>query len=105
MFSPKGIATFLKGKHHPDDKLEEKQNRSRVYVNGFPTSDGIWASLVTQMVKRLPAMREIQVRSLGQEEPLEKEMETHSSTLAWKILWTEAPGGLQFMGSQRVGHD
>ena len=52
-------------------------------VNGFPTSDGIWASLVTQMVKRLPAMREIQVRSLGQEEPLEKEMETHSSTLAW----------------------
>ena len=74
-------------------------------VNGFPTSDGIWACLVTQMVKRLPAMHEIQVRSLGQEEPLEKEMETHSSTLAWKILWTEAPGGLQFMGSQRFGHD
>ena len=61
-------------------------------VNGFPTSDGIWASLVTQMVKRLPAMREIQVRSLGQEEPLEKGMTTHFSILVWGIPWTEEPG-------------
>ena len=63
------------------------------------------ASLVAQMVERLPAMQETQVRSLGREEPLEKEMTSQSSTLAWKIPWTEEPGGLQFMGSQRVGHD
>ena len=57
------------------------------------------------MVKRLPTMQETQVLSLGQEDPLEKEMETHSSTLAWKIPWMEEPGGLQFMGSKRVGHN
>ena len=57
------------------------------------------------MVKRLPTMRETQVQSLGQEDPLEKEMATHSSTLAWKIPWTEEPGRLQSVGSQRVGHD
>ena len=57
------------------------------------------------MVKRLPAMQETWVQSLGREDPLEKEMATHSSTLAWKIPWTEEPGRLQFMGPQRVGHD
>ena len=57
------------------------------------------------MVKRLPAVRETWVRSLDWEDPLEKEMATHSSTLAWKIPWTEEPGELQSMGSQRVGHD
>ena len=57
------------------------------------------------MVKRLPAMQETQVRSLGWEDPLEKEMATHSSNLAWKIPWTEETGRLQSMGSQRVGHD
>ena len=62
-------------------------------------------SLVAQTVKSLPAMRETQVRSQGQEDPLEKEMATHSSTLAWKIPWTEEPGGVQPMGSQRVRHD
>jgi len=56
-------------------------------------------------VKRLPAMQETWVRSLGWEDPLEKEVVTHSSTLAWKIPWTEKPGGLQSMRSQRVGHD
>ena len=60
---------------------------------------------MAQMVKRLPAMQETQVQSLGQEDPLEKEMATHSSTHAWKILWMEKPGGLQSMGLQRVGHD
>ena len=60
---------------------------------------------MAQTVKRLPAMRETQVPSLGWEDPLEKEMATHSSTLAWKIPWTEEPGMLQSMGSQRVGHD
>ena len=64
-----------------------------------------WSSLVAQRVRRLPVMQETWVRSLGQEDPLEKEMATHSSTLAWKILWTEKPGRLQSMGSQRVRHD
>ena len=63
------------------------------------------ASLVAQTIKRLPAMRETRVQPLGWEDPLEKEMATHSSTLAWKIPWTEEPGRLQSMGSQRVGHD
>ena len=63
------------------------------------------ASLVAQMIKYLPAMQETQVRSLGREDPLEKEMATHSTILAWKIPWTEEPGGLQSMGLQRVGHD
>ena len=62
-------------------------------------------SLVAQMIKRLPAMWETQVQSLGQEDPLEKEMATHSSILAWKIPWTEEPGGPKSMGSLRVGHD
>ena len=57
------------------------------------------------MVKHLPAVRETWVRSLGWEDPLEKAMAPHSSTLAWKIPWTEEPGGLQSMGSQRVRHD
>ena len=64
-----------------------------------------WASLVAQTVKRLSPMLETRVRSLGREDPLEIEMATHSSTLAWKIPWTEEPGRLQSMGSQRVGHD
>ena len=62
-------------------------------------------SLVVQTVKRLSMMQETQVRSLGWEDPLEKEMAIHSSTIAWKIPWTEEPGRLQSMGSQRVGHD
>ena len=57
------------------------------------------------MLKNLPATQETQVRSLGWEDPLKKEMATHSSLLAWRIPWTEEPGGLQSMGSQRVGHD
>ena len=62
-------------------------------------------SLVFQMVKHLPAMQETWVRSLGQEDPLEKEMATHSSILAWKIPWLEEPDRLQSMGLQRVRHD
>ena len=57
------------------------------------------------MAKNLLAMQETQVQPLGQEDPLEKEMATHSSTLAWRIPWTEDPVGLQSKGSQRVGHD
>ena len=64
-----------------------------------------WASLMARTVKNLPAMQETQVLSLGWEDPTEKGMAIHSSILAWRIPWTEEPGGLQFMGSQRVGHD
>ena len=60
---------------------------------------------MAQRLKRLPPMQETWVRSLGWEDPLEKEMATHSSILAWRIPWTEEPGRLQSMGSQRVGHD
>ena len=60
---------------------------------------------MAQMVKNLSAVQETQIQSLGWEDPLEKEMATHSSILAWKISWTEEPGGLQSMGSQRVRHN
>ena len=63
-----------------------------------------WASLI-KIVKNLPAMQETQVRSLDQEDPLEKGMTTHSSILAQRIPWTEEPGGIQSMASQRVRHD
>ena len=63
------------------------------------------ASLVAQRLKHLPRMQETRVRSLSREDPLEKEMATHSSTLAWRIPWREEPGRLQSMGSQRVRHD
>ena len=65
----------------------------------------LWASLIAQSVKNLSAMQETWVRFLGQEDPLEKEMATHSSILAWKIPRTEKPGRLQSMGLQRFGHD
>ena len=71
-------------------------NLKQDWVADFPTA---------QMVKNLPAMQEIQVSSLGQEDPLEKEMAIHSSILAWRIPWTEGPGGGQSSGWQRVGHD
>ena len=87
-------------------------------VNGAAMNNGIHVSfsilvsleymptsLVAQTVKHLSTMRETWVRSLGWEDPLEKEMAIHSSTIAWKIPWTEEPGKLQSMGSQRVGHD
>ena len=79
---------------------------------GRPPGEGIgyplqysWASLLAQEVKNLPAVWETWVRSLGQEDPLDEGMATHSSTLAWRIPGTGEPGGLQSMGSQRVGHD
>ena len=69
----------------------------------YPTL--VWPSLVAQMVQNLPAMRGTQVQSLGQEDPLEEEMATHSRILARRTPWTEEPGGLQSMRSQRVGHN
>ena len=79
-------------------------------VGGRSKREGIYVylwliSLVVQTVKCLSTMREIQVRSLGREDTMEKEMSTHSSTIAWKIPWTEEPDRLQSMGSQRVVHD
>ena len=72
--------------------------------NGNPLQHS-WASLMAQRLKCLPAMQETWVRSLGQEDPVEKEMATHSSILAWRIPWAEEPGALQSTGSQRIGHD
>ena len=63
------------------------------------------ASLVAQLVKNLPAVQDTWVRSLGWEDPMDKEMAAHSSIIVWKISWTEEPGELQSMGSQRVRHD
>ena len=81
-----------------------------MHMAGFPSF--LWlsrkllrASLAAQTVKRLPAMLETLVQSLGREDPREKEMATYSSFFPWKIPWTEEPGRLQSMGSQRVGHD
>ena len=65
----------------------------------------IWLPLVVQMVKNLPTIQETPVQPLGQENPLEKGMASHSNILVWETPWTEEPGGLQFMGSQRVGHN
>ena len=72
--------------------------KSRTRLNDFTFTMVFPASLVAQTVKHLPTMRETQVRSLGREDPLEKEKATHSSILAWKIPWTEEPGRLQSMG-------
>ena len=68
-------------------------------------SEQLEASLVAQRFKHLPPMRETWVQSLGWDDPLEKEMATHSSILAWRISWSEEPGRLQSTGSQTVGHD
>ena len=90
------MVVFFMGKillhHYILTKLE---NREVIFVTK--------TSLVAQTVKRLPKTQEIRVQSLGQKDPLEKEMATHSSILAWKMPWTEEPGGPQTMGSQRVG--
>ena len=80
--------------------LFQKQKKAFVFCEAYRR-----ASLVAQIVKNLPAMQDTQVRSLGWEDALEKGMATHSTILAWRILWTEEPGGLQSMGSQRVMRD
>ena len=79
------------------------QSPAEVFTKPFRRSPKDY--LVAQMVKNPPAKQEIWVRSLGRADPLEKGMATHSSILAWRIPWTEEPGGLQSMGLQRVGHD
>ena len=86
-----------------DQKLPTKWYRGNILQHN--KGHICWASLVAQMVNHLPVMRETRVWFLGREDPLEKEMAIHSSTLAWKMPWTEVPDRLQSMGLQRVGHD
>ena len=87
-----------------DPDLVHGLRRSAEEGKGYPVQCS-WAFLLAQLVKNLPAMWETWVQSLDWEDPLEVEMVTHSSILAWRISWTEVPGGLQSMGSQRVEHD
>ena len=86
-------------------KVESKQQIKDEHISVFETLKRNGSSLVAQMAKCLPTAWETQVQSLDWKDPVEKEMATHSSTLAWKIPWTEEPGRLQSMGSQRVGHN
>ena len=79
--------------------------RSLVSNDSSHLEVGNWASLVAQMVKNLPAVQEIWVQFLGGEDPLEKGTAAHSSSVAWRIPWTEEPGGLQSVGSKRVRRD
>ena len=82
------------------------ESRRRLFLGRKVTTNlDSMASLVAQRLKHLPPMRDTRVQSLGREDPLEKEMATHSSILAWRIPWTEEPGRLQSTGPQRVGHD
>ena len=87
-----------------DPCLIPRSGRSPGEGIGYPLQFS-WASVVAQLVKNSPAMRETWDQSLGWEDPLEKEMAIHSSTFAWRIPWTEEPGGLGSMVSQRVGQD
>ena len=77
----------------------------KTLMSPLPLFCTLFSSGIAQMINNLAAMRETWVGSLGQEDPLKKEMATHSSILAWRIPRTEEPGGLQSIGSQRVGHD
>ena len=87
----------------PQPEVEPRPSVKSYWTSrGFPAKA---AFLVAQMVKNLLAMQETQVQSLGWEDPLEEEVATHSSILAWRIPWTEEPGGLQSMGLQRIKHD
>ena len=96
------FACFLYGSSLKFAKL----NSSVVFPENDPLFLGNFlSSLAAQLVKNLPAMQETWARSLGQEDPLEKGKATHSGVLAWRIPWTEEPGGLQSMGLQRAGHD
>ena len=79
-------------------------SNSKIRLINLSSPTSLTASLVAQTVKNLPAMQETQVQSLGWKDPLEEGMATHSRILAWEIPWSEEPGGLQSMGSQRVRH-
>ena len=95
----------LETAEEPEIKLPTSVGSSKKQKSSRKASASTRASLVAQSVKNLPAVQETQFQSLGWEDPVEKEMATHSSILSWKISWTEEPGGLQFMGLQRVRDD
>ena len=82
-------------------KVKQKKRKNKLYTR----LDLKGCVLMAQRLKHLPGMWETEVRSLGREDPLEKEMAIHSSTLAWRIPWREEPSRLESKGSQRVGHD
>ena len=111
MNQPAWLQATLQSYSHQDSiALAQRQKYRSMEQNRKPRDKSThlwtpWASLVAQRLKRLPGMQETRVRSLGREDPLEKEMATHSSTLAWRIPWSEEPDRLQSMGSQRVRHD
>ena len=96
-------SSVLGGRVFGSKRYEYYNSKYQLY--NLREKETLGASLVAQTVKRLPAMRETRARFLVREDPLEKEMAIHSSTLAWKIPWMEEPGRLQSMGSQRVEHD
>ena len=101
------VAIILSKKFDLLDQLKIRKTKIlfNCHLFAFQCSSFLYmAFLVAQSVKSLTAMLETWVRSLGWEDPLKKEMATHSSILAWKIAWAEEPGGLQSMGSQWVGH-
>ena len=99
------VSLSLSLKFFPSFSLnKQRHGRTRIITIIYLLLERI-QFLLAQMVKNLPVMQQTRVQSPGQEDPLEKEMATHSSILAWRIPWTEEPGGLQFMGSQRVKHD
>ena len=98
-----GQFTCLQNKANKPGRALGLQEEGASKYLGVPSL--CWASLVAQTVKNLPSVQKTQVQSLGQEDPLEKGMATHSSILAWKIPWTEESGRLQSMGLQEVGHE
>ena len=101
--SPEGLSFFICKIWVLDDITSRFPFSSWTPLFGFPNKPAVFLS--GSVVKSPPAVQETQIRSLGREDPLEKEMATHSSTLAWRIPWTEEPGRLQSMGLQRVRHD
>ena len=105
------VAVFAIRPPYQWPSLVESKAAWRLWGNRWQSSEQHWQSLqarnfpVAHTVKNLLAMQETRVQSLGREDPLKKGMTTHSSILTWEIPWREEPGGLQAMGSQRVGHD
>ena len=96
----------LSHKGSPTNNQDNNNNSSNRYLlSTYSVLNPCWTSLVAQNVKHLPTMQGTRVQSLGWEDLPEKEMATHSSSLTWKIPWTEEPGRLQSVGSQRVGHN
>ena len=95
------VVNAFQGNHSLKAETRNREESKTSWIQRFPK----WVSLMAQMAKNLPAVQEIWVPFLGQEDPLEKGMATHSNIFAWEISWTEEPGGLQSMGSQKFEYD